>query len=179
MESHPRAGITPVIYNSAGKCLGALKRNFPPVLPSPSGSFALLWCGSSLQAEMVLAVKGRGPNLFHNNSFTNRLKAPCACIAASWAHFLHQPLTTFPNLQRAGQAQPWLSRLSHRLSNKPLLFQFLSNSQSHLFPVRPSSQAIPVDFISVPKLKVISRKNEWENPTLRSACAIANGKCSV
>lgn len=162
MKSHPRAEITPVIYNTAGTCLGALKRNSPPVLPSPSGSFALLWCGSSLQAGMVLVVKRRSPNLFHNNSFTNTLKAPCACITASWTHFLHQPLTTFPNLQRAaadaGQAQPWLNRLSHRLSSKPLLFQFLSNSPTHLFPVRPSSQAIPVDYICVPKLKLCPGK---------------------
>lgn len=162
MESHPKAEIAPVIYNSAGTCSDALKRNFPPVLPSPLGSFALLWCGSSLQAGMVLAVKRRSPSLFYNNSFPNTLEAPRLCITASWTHFLHQPLPTFPSLQRAaacaGQAQPWLSRLSHGLSSKPLLFQFLSNSQTHLFPVRPSSRAIPVDYIRVPKLKLCPGK---------------------
>lgn len=64
--------------------LGCLKKELSPSAASPSGSFALLWCGSSLQAGMVLAVKRRSPNLFHNNSFTNTLKAPCACTAAGW-----------------------------------------------------------------------------------------------
>lgn len=121
MESHPRAGITPVIYNSAGTSLGALKRNFPPVLPSPWAAlpFFGVAAASSLQ-EWFLQFKRRCPNLFHNNSFPSTLKAPRVCIAVSWTHFLQQPLKHFP-ICREQQAQPWLSRLTQALQQTPAL----------------------------------------------------------